>query len=222
MPYSRKRALSGMALEMMMPGIEFGPESTVAVFDRMHAAAVGMDHDKIVLCNITADEVAKAIDTLLPITSGKRQVSDKLSFENLIEDKIDRKPSYIMAEIQNEVWMKFHDEMPCFLGVKPKDVWLAIQHMEYLGTCEPIKPVPEKISVAGKDFVSHECQVKIHSAAGTPIGELFEMTSTRAVLPQYFARMEDGKLRDLRNDNYSVYDPEDEALVELDETPSPD
>ena len=40
------------------------------------------------------------------------QVSDKLSFENLIEDKIDRKPSYIMAEIQNEVWMKFHDEMP--------------------------------------------------------------------------------------------------------------
>ena len=48
------------------------------------------------------------------------------------------------------------------------------------------------------------------------------MTSTRAVLPQYFARMEDGKLRDLRNDNYSVYDPEDEVLVELDETPSPD
>lgn len=221
MPYSRKRALSGMALEMMMPGIEFGPEATVAVFNRMHAAAVVMDHDTIVLGKISADEVAKTIDALLPITSGKRQVSDKLSFQNLIEDKIDRKPSYIMAEIQNDVWMKFDDEMPSFLGVRPKEIWLAIQHLEYLGDFEPIGARPEKITVAGKDFVSQGCHVKIHSAAGTPIGELFEMTSTRAVLPQYFARMEGGELRDLRNDNYSVYDPEDEVQVELDETPSP-
>ena len=153
--------------------------------------------------------------------ASRRSVTDKLSFENLIEDKIDRKPSYIMAEIQNDVWMKFDDEMPSLLGVTPKEIWLAIQHLEYLGDFEPIEARPEKITVAGKDFVSQGCHVKIHSAAGTPIGELFEMTSTRAVLPQYFARMEGGELRDLRNDNYSVYDPEDEVQVELDETPSP-
>jgi len=221
MPYSRKRSLSGIGLETMMPGIEFGSEATVAVFDRMYAAARGMDHDKIVVGNVTAQEVVQAIDTLLPVTSGVRRASDKLSFDNLAEDIINRDPAFILAEIQGEVWMKFHDELPSFLGVKPEDVWLAIQHMEYLGTCEPVEPTPEKITVAGKDFVSQGCHVKIHSAAGTPIGELFEMTSTHAVLPQYFARMEDGDLRDLRNDNYSVYDPEDEVQIELDETPSP-
>ena len=78
MPYSRKRSLSGIGLETMMPGIEFGAEATVAVFDRMYAAARGMDHDKIVVGNVTAQEVVQAIDTLLPVTSGVRQASAKL------------------------------------------------------------------------------------------------------------------------------------------------
>ena len=218
MPFSRKRSLSGMALEMMKPGIEFGPHATADVFDRMYTAAAELDRDTLLLGKVSAGRVMEAIDALLPVVDGRRQVTDKLNMANFLEDQIEQKPAWVIGTIQNDVWMKFDDEMPSFLSVTPKEIWLAIQHLEYLGDFEPIEAGPEKITVAGKDFVSHECQVKIHSAAGTPIGELFEMTSTTAVMPQYFARMEDGALRDLRNDNYAVVDLED-AQAEPDETP---
>ncbi len=219
MPYSRKKTLSGMALEMMMPGIEFGPKATVAVFVRMYAEASKLDPDTVLLGKVTAGRVMETIDTLLPVVDGERQVTDRLNMDNFMEDQIDRKPAWVMGTIQNDVWMKFDDEMPSFLGVTPKEIWLAVQHMEYLGSFEPIDLGPEKITVAGKDFVSHECQVKIHNVAGHPIGDLFEMTSTTAILPQYFARLEDGTMRFLSNDNYSVYDPEDEIQIEPEDTP---
>jgi hypothetical protein len=220
MPYSRKRALSGTALEMMMPGIEFGPKATVEVFDRMYTEASKLDPETVLLGKVTAGRVMETIDTLLPVVDGERQVTDRLDMDNFMEDQIDRKPAWVMGTIQNDVWMKFDDEMPSFLGVPPKDIWLAVQHMEYVGSYEPVEPAPEMVTVDGQDFSSHGCQVRIHSAAGEPVGELFEMTSTTAVLPQYFARMEDGKMRDLRNENYSIYDPEDE-VSEPDDMPEP-
>jgi len=221
MPYSRKRTLSHTALEMMRPGIEFGPNATADVFETMHAEASQMDPKTILLGKVTAARVMETIDTLLPVVDGHRQISDRLNMDNFMEDQMDRKPAWVIGTIQNDVWMKFDDEMPSFLGVPPKEIWLAVQYMEYLGSYQPIDDVPERIVVAGEEFASQGKHVQINSLADRPIGELFEMTSTSAVMPQYFARMEDGKLRDLRNDNYSVYDPEDEVHVELDETPSP-
>ena len=220
MPYSRKRTLSGRALEMMTPGIEFGPEATIEVFERMRAVASEMQPDTLLLGQLTAAQIVQAIDEYLPVRDGKRQISDKLNFDTLIEDKYDQKPAWVFATIQNEVWMKFDDEMPSFLGATPKEIWLAIQHLEYVGSYEPVEPAPEEITVDGKNFASQGRQVKIHSLAGKPMGELFELISTSAVLPQYYARMEDGQLRDLRNENYSVYEPEEE-VAEVDDTPSP-
>jgi len=218
MPYSRKRTLSHTALEMMRPGIEFGPKATVDVFEAMHAEASKMDPETILLGKVTAARVLETIDTLLPVVDGHRQVSDRLNMDNFMEDQMDRKPAWVIGTIQNDVWMKFDDEMPSFLGVPPKEIWLAVQYMEYLGSFLPVEGMPERILDGGQEFVSQDKHVKVNSLADKPIGELFELVTTSAVLPQYFARMEDGALRDLRNDNYAVVDLEEEQL-EPDETP---
>ena len=49
-----------------------------------------------------------------------------------------------------------------------------------------------------------ERRVGINSLAGAPEGELYEMVKTTSILPQYFAKLDDGELLDLRDHNYFV------------------
>lgn len=65
------------------------------------------------------------------------------------------------------------------------------------------------IEVAGKEFKSLDARIRIFGLAEELQGDLYELVNTTAVLPQHFALLEDGKMRDLRNDNYAVIDPEE-------------
>jgi hypothetical protein len=65
------------------------------------------------------------------------------------------------------------------------------------------------IEVDGLEFKSLDKRVRIFSMADKPEGDLYELVSTKAILPQNFAKLDDGSMRDLRNDNYGVIDPEE-------------
>lgn len=54
-------------------------------------------------------------------------------------------------------------------------------------------------------FKSLAVTVRINSYTGGPVcGELFERVDTKAILPQYFARLDNTDMVDLRNHNYCV------------------
>jgi hypothetical protein len=71
-------------------------------------------------------------------------------------------------------------------------------------------PAGSHVEVDGSTFKNEGLQVKIHTMAGKPVGDLFSLVSKDTVMPQYFCRLEDGSLRNMNNDNYSIYEADDE------------
>jgi hypothetical protein len=223
-PYKRTD-LSGMRLDMMTPGIEFGISATVQVFANMYDAASKLDPNSTVFeVNrsevITAGDILQAFDTYFPEENGRRQISGHLNFDDstLIEGA--RRPLEVMARIQSHVWMKFDDELPDLLSEKPKDIWHAIQYMEYQSCYNPVDPdAPTEVFAAGTVvFEKTGDRIRIHNLAGKPEGDLLEMKSTTAVLPQYYADLDDGSIRNLNNDNYSIVEVEIEEPEADDDT----
>jgi len=214
----KKKQLSGLAFDMMQPGIDFGPSATLHVFARMHIKASEMDPAAPVIDMgrsgdpVTAKDIIDAIDFFVPLEDGQRTLSDMLDLDNRFDTNPAARHLETMAHIQSHVWMKFEDEIPDFLGREPKDIWHAIQYMEYISRYEPIDPdttSQDLVSIEGMVFAKTGDRIQIHNLADTPQGELMELTSTSAVLPQYYAVMDEtGLVRDLRNDNYSIVEPE--------------
>lgn len=55
-------------------------------------------------------------------------------------------------------------------------------------------------------------RVQIHRKGKEGIkGDLYELVGYHSVLPQYFAILDDGSERDLRNDNYSLMEAQQDG-----------
>jgi hypothetical protein len=138
-----KRELSGKSLEAFTPGIEFGRRPSVDVFERLYEAASKVDPSEPLLTGLTHGDLLRAIDDLVPLFDGERDLSAGLDFPSMgtqIEDQLS--PTSVIAMVQSKVWMQPMDMT--FLDESPLDVWHAIQHMEYVSTYLPVN-TPEPV-----------------------------------------------------------------------------
>jgi hypothetical protein len=139
-PMPRKRELSGAALAAFEDTISFGKSRAIDTMETLHALAVARGENDVMAKDVTAGDLAWAIDHVAPVVEGQRTLSQSFDADSVVSQASQgNTPTMILARLELDAWLKDpRDEMVG--GLQAADVYHTIKYLDYVARYKPVEP----------------------------------------------------------------------------------